>query len=117
MARRDTRSFGDTTTDTFPKMGDDGLASVVNVSGQRSAYTMPQARKGPTSPDMGGGNGSARRSATEIHEAHGPTFRPVATSVYDTTEQPRAMRTMPSAVGCRDFWDARASNNEGQVIG
>lgn len=115
---RDTRSFGDTTTSTFPKMGDDGMAGVCNMSGDRSPYTMPQPRKGPMNDDIGGGNGSSRRSATEIHEANGPTFRPVATHGFapEYPDTGRAIRTVPSSMGSRDFWDARANSNEGQVI-
>lgn len=108
--------YTETTTDTFEKMGD--YDQVMNMSGQRSPYTMPQARKGPTSPDMGGGNGSARKGATLIHEAHGPAFTPVATR-GQAPEYPatgRAIRTVPSAVGNRDFWDRRADQG-GEVIG
>lgn len=106
------------TSSVFEKMGDGGYDQLMNMSGQRSPYTTPQARKGPTTPDMGGGNGSVRRGATEIHEAHGPTFRPVATRGFapEYPDTGRAVRTVPSAVGNHDFWDARASSNEGQVL-
>lgn len=105
-----------TVTDTFPKMGDDGLASVVNVSGQRSAYTMPEGRKGPAS-DNPPDSPAAHKGATLIHEAHGPTFRPVATRLPQQPDYPetgRAIRTVPSAIGNRDFWDQR---QDGQTIG
>ena len=104
------------TTSDFEKIGDAGYEQVMNMSGQRSPYTMPQARRGPTSPDQGGGNGSARRSPSLIHGAQGPTFRPVATKVQGSEypETGRALRTVPSAVGTRPFWDQR---QEGQVIG
>jgi hypothetical protein len=116
MGRKDTRSFSMTTTTQFPKMGDNGMADVVNMSGQRSPYTMPEARKGPTTPDMGGGGGSARRSPTMIHEANGPACTIVATR-GQAPEYPgtgRALRTMPSRAGVGDFWNQR---QEGQVIG
>lgn len=41
--RRDVRRYGDSTTDTFPKVGDDE-AQVVNVSGQRWPGAEMQAR-------------------------------------------------------------------------
>lgn len=93
---------------SFPKMGDDGMTGLVNVSGQRSPYTMPQARKGPTSPDMGGSPAS-HRGSTMLHEGNGPTFRPVASQVYATeyAATGRNTRMVPSAVGNRDFWAAR----------
>lgn len=117
MARRDTRSFGDTTTDTFPKMGDGFPGSLVNMSGQRSPYTTPVPRKGPASDDIGGG-GAGGLSHTMIHEAHGPAFRPVASRGWapEYPETGRAIRTVPSAVGNRDFWDRRGDTG-GQTIG
>ena len=116
--RKDTRSYGDSTTTDFPKVGD-VVAHCVNMSGQRSPYTIPQARKGPTSPDMGGGNGSARRSPSLIHDAQGPTLRPVATRGFapEYPETTRAIRTVPSAIGVRGFWQSRADSNMGDVIG
>lgn len=107
-----------TSTSSFEKMGDSGYEGLMNMSGQRSPYTMPQARSGPTTPDMGGEN-KANRSATMIHEAHGPTFRPVASQSYQSEypETGRSMRTVPSAVGNRDFWAARGNSNQGETIG
>lgn len=107
-----------TTTSEFPKMGDDGMAGVVNMSGQRSPYTQERPRSGPTTPDMGG-SPAGGRSSTMIHEAHGPTFRPVASKVQGS-EYPdtgRGMRTVASSVGNRDFWASRAGSNEGEIIG
>lgn len=116
--RKDTRAFSDTSTSTFPKMGDDGMASVVNMSGNRSAYTMPVGRKGPMNDDIGGGNGSARRSASMIHEANGPACTIVATrgQAPEYPDTGRALRTVPSRAGVGDFWTSRASSNEGNVI-
>jgi hypothetical protein len=102
-----------TSTDTFPKMGDDGMAGLVNVSGQRSPYTTERPRGGPTSDDMGGG-GAGGLSHTMIHEAHGPTFRPMMTRGWgpEYPDTGRGLRTVPSSVGNRDFWDARARAGE-----
>jgi hypothetical protein len=106
-----------TETSSFPKMGDDGYAGLVNMSGDRSAYTTAIPRKGPTTPDMGGG-GAGGRGSTMIHEAHGPQFKPVASRVsqeeYPGTE--RAIRTVPSAVGNRDFWTSRGTNGSGYDV-
>lgn len=106
-----------TSTDSFPKMGDDGMASLVNMSGQRSPYTMPVSRKGPTSPDTGG-SPAARKGSTMIHEANGPAFRPMMTRGWapEYPDTGRAMRTMPSAMGNRDFWNARAQSYEGEAL-
>ena len=97
-----------TVTSDFPKMGDDGYAGLVNMSGARSPYTMPQGRKGPTTPDQGGSPAGGRGS-TMLHEGMGPQFRPVASSVYatDYAATGRAIRTVPSRAGVGDFWAAR----------
>ena len=113
MAR--SKGISQTTTTTFEKVG--SYDSVVNMSGQRSPYTMPEGRKGPTSPDMGGGNGSARRSATMIHEANGPACTVTATRGFapEYPETGRAFRTVPSRAGVGDFWDQRQANG-GQTL-
>jgi hypothetical protein len=115
MARKS--GFSATTTTSFPTVG--SYDHVMNMSGQRSPYTIPEARKGPTTPDMGGGNGSARRSPSVIRNAQGPTLRPVATRGFapEYPETGRAFRTVPSAIGVRGFWQSRAESNDGQVIG
>lgn len=107
--------YTETTTDAFEKVGD--YDNVMNMSGQRSPYTMPEARKGPMNDDIGGG-GAGGLGHTMIHEAHGPTFRPVATRGWaaDYAATGRAIHTVPSAVGNRDFWDRRADQG-GEVIG
>lgn len=97
-------------TSTFPKMGDDGYTSLINVSGDRSPYTRAVPRSGPTTPDLGGSPAGGRGSSM-IHEAHGPQFRPVASKVQgpDYAATGRNVRAVPSAVGNRDFWDSRNS--------
>ena len=107
-----------TSTSSFEKMGDSGYEGLMNMSGERSPYTMPQARKGPTTPDMGGSPAGGRGSSM-IHEAHGPTFRPVASQSYapEYPETGRGMRTVASSVGNRDFWASRAGDNAGETIG
>lgn len=105
-----------TITTQFEKIGDQGFEQVMNMSGQRSPYTMPRGRMGPTQPDLGGGNGSSRKSATLIKEAHGPTFTPVASRTFaaDYPETGRGIRVMPSRTGLGDFWNQR---QDGQTIG
>ena len=105
-----------TVTSAFEKIGDAGYQQVMNMSGNRSPYTTPVGRQGPTSPDLGGGNGCSRKGATLINEAHGPTFRPVASHAYGSEypETGRSVHTMPSRVGQKDFWDQR---QDGRTIG
>ena len=100
-----------TTVSSFPKMGDDGYQGLVNMSGDRSAYTTPVARKGPTTPDMGGGNAGGRSNGGVLHEGMGPTFRPVASSAYapEYPETGRNIRPIPSSANRNDFWTARAA--------
>lgn len=106
-----------TASSDFPKMGETAYDGLMNMSGQRSPYTIPQARKGPTSPDTGGENKS-NRSAAMLHEGMGPTFRPVASKVQGSEypETGRGMRTVPSSVGNRDFWASRG-DYAGETIG
>lgn len=117
--RRDTRSYSDTETSTFAKMGDEELTShLVNVSGNRSPYTMPVGRKGPkTDQDQGVGT-AAHRSQNLIHEANGPQAKVVATIDYSNAPEKsstgRGMRTVPSKAGISDF---SSPSSEGQVIG
>jgi hypothetical protein len=106
-----------TQTDVFPKMGDDGYSGLVNMSGNRSPYTTPVARKGPTTPDMGGGGAGGRSNGGVLHEGMGPQFRPVASRVYAPEYPPtgRSIRPVPSRAGRGDFWTARAAAGEGNV--
>jgi hypothetical protein len=117
--RKDTRSYGSGETTSFPKMGDEFLtAHLVNVSGNRSPYTMPVAKKSTTS-DQGPLGGKANRSAKLIKEANGPACTPVQTINYSNAPEMknvgRGMRTVPSKAGNGDFYGAGDSN--GQVIG
>lgn len=120
--RQDTRSFGDTESSTFPKMGDDYLTDhLVNVSGNRSPYTMPVARKGPKQDNDVNVGTKKNRSASLIHEANGPACTIVAKICYpnapEHNQTQRGLKTVPSSVGNRDFWGARASDNGGECIG
>ncbi len=101
-------------------MGDEELTShLVNVSGNRSPYTMPVQKKGPTNdgdPSMGTANA---RSANLIHEANGPRCRTVETINYENSPEKNAtgrnLRIMPSKAGIQDF--NGAGNSEGPAIG
>jgi hypothetical protein len=107
-----------TETSSFPKMGDEGYAGLMNMSGDRSAYTTPVARKGPTTPDQGGGNAGGRSNGGMLHEGMGAGFRPVASRVY-APEYPatgRNIRTVPSAANRSDFWTARGTNGSGYDV-
>ncbi len=107
-----------TSTSSFPTMGDSAYEGLVNMSGDRSPYTKLQAKHGPTVPDTGGSPAGGRGSSM-VHETMGPVFRPVASRSYapEYPETGRGMRTVPSSIGNRDFWAARAASNEGEVIG
>lgn len=103
----------------FPKMGEHPLeGSVVNMSGNRSPYTMPVERKGPSAD--GEAEPAGKRGVTmATGERNGPCFRPQATICYPNAPESgstgRGMRTVPSRTGNQDFWDNRASQS-GEVI-
>lgn len=101
---------------TFPKMGEEPLTSnIVNVSGNRSPYTQTVAKRGPAG-DSESEPASVRGHISMDGEHNGPTFRPVATLPFQPDPSTgRGMRTVPSSLGNRDFWDRRADES-GQVI-
>ena len=103
-----------TVTDHFPTMGEGGYDQVMNMSGQRSPYTIERPKAGPTQPDMGGGNAGGRSLGPTLKEGMGPQFRPVATRGWAAPDSrtERNVRVVPSSVGNRDFWDARARAGE-----
>jgi hypothetical protein len=106
-----------TSTSSFPKMGESGYEGLVNMSGDRSPYTKDQPRHGPTMPDTGGSPAGGRGSGM-VHDTYGPAFRPVASRSFapEYPETGRGMRTVPSAIGNRDFWAARAENGAGYDV-
>jgi hypothetical protein len=107
-----------TSTSSFPTMGDSGYEGLVNMSGQRSPYTREQPKHGPTTPDTGGSPAGGRPAGAMVQGTYGPAFRPVASMAYGTQypETGRGMRVVPSAIGSRDFWAARASNGAGYDV-
>lgn len=118
--RQDKRAFGDTDTTSFPKMGDDYVTDhLVNISGDRSPYTMPVAKK-QTTTDQGPLGGKANRSASLIHEANGPACTPIARISYpnapEASNTQRGMRTMPSKAGVGDFVVAAGRDNAGNRV-
>lgn len=103
--------MADNITTSFPKMGDDGIPdSVVNMSGDRSAYTKLVGRKTE-------GRGASptgvkkNRGKSMIHEANGPQFRPTTTlyvqNAATASDTQRNTRIMKPAMGDRDFWSKR----------
>lgn len=104
----------ESTTSSFPKMGDEGIPhSVVNLSGQRSPYTMPGKGRGSVSTDKDPGAGTkANRSASLIKEAQGPVCKPQQKISFPNSPEAskiqRNVRTVPSSIGNRDFWAKRA---------
>ena len=119
--RQDTRSFGDSAASAFPKMGDSYLTDhLINVSGNRSPYTMPTQKKGPKQDNDPNVGTAAKRKGYEIKEANGPACTPVARICYpnapEHNQTQRAMRTVPSKAGLGDFHLARGRDNAGETI-
>lgn len=110
----------DSVTTEFPKMGDEGIpSSVCNLSGQRSPYTMPVAKKyAPSGRDPGVGT-KKNKGRTLIKEAQGPRGVPVQTIVYPNAPDgaqgggQKRTYTVKSALGDRDFFKSRASYRQG----
>lgn len=93
------------TTTSFEKMGDSIVSHVLNLSGQRSSYTMSVPKKsGGKSVQT---SGKANRSATMIHEANGPKCHVVATlykaNAVQANDVTRGIRLLKPAKGDRDF--------------
>ena len=120
MADAYTRPYGDATSSNFPKMGEHPLeGTIVNTSGDRSAYTQSVAR--PTQGDALATGGTAIRGASSMSGEHnGPRFAPVTTISYpnspEASQTGRGLRPVPSSVGNRDFWQSRQENYGGEVI-
>ena len=118
--RQDTRSYGDSETTHFVKMGEDYVTDhLINASGNRSPYTLPVAKKATTT-DQGPLGAKANRSASLIREANGPACTPVARISYpnspEASQTQRGMRTIPSKAGLGDFVVARGRDNAGNRI-
>lgn len=112
------------TTSKFPKMGEHPLeGSIINMSGQRSPYTMPVERKGASGDPLATGGTSVRGVGPDATGEHsGPCFTPQTTICFpnspEASKTGRGMRTIPSVAsktGNGDFWNDRASQS-GQVI-
>lgn len=111
--------MADNATSNFPKMGESALEDFVNTSGNRSPYTMPVGRKGP-SGDSENEPASVRPvGSVATGEHNGPRFAPVTTIDFpnapEHVQTGRALKRVPSSVGNRDFWDSRSSQS-GVVI-
>lgn len=114
--------MSNTAKSVFPKMGDEPLVgSIVNISGQRSPYTMMQPRDagGATADVLATGTNGHRGQIMMSGEHPGPTFRPMTTISYPNAPEARntgrGMRILRPSIGNRDFWDTRALQS-GQVI-
>jgi hypothetical protein len=87
--RRDVRRYGDSTTSTFPKAGDDE-AQVASVSGDPSPNTQAVRRPRTASVTPPGGP-AGRRTQVEIDATTGQE--------YGEATQARARETWAAAVG------------------
>ena len=96
-----------TTTDSFPKAGDDE-AQVVNVSGAPSPNTLPADRKagGPTSAELGSDDKS-NRTPVEIDAESG--------QLYDSGTQARARQVWSKAAD--QLGDPRSRTLLGNILG
>lgn len=113
--------MADNAVSSFPKMGEHPLeGTIVNTSGNRSPYTQTQAKKGPSGDALAIGGTAVRGVGSDATGEHsGPCFRPQTTVYFpnspEASKTGRALRTVPSALGNRDFWDSRTSQS-GAVI-
>ena len=112
MADAYTRPYGDATSSSFPKMGENPMVgTLVNVSGDRSSYTHPRGKGGPSGDSETEPSSVRLVGSTATGENAGPRFAPVTTIYYPNTPEAsqtgRGLRTVPSAIGNRDFWDSR----------
>lgn len=108
------------TQSNFPKMGEHPLeGSLINTSGNRSPYTTPRPKGGPSGDSESEPSNHRGAGSMATGEHNGPTFRPVTTlyqqNAAEASATQRAVRTVPSSLGNRDFWDDRASQS-GEVI-
>lgn len=117
MADVYTRPYGDAVSSNFPKMGEHPLeGSIVNTSGNRSPYTHPRPEYAPTGGQDAASAGGRGVGPMATGENAGPRFAPVTTISYpnspEASETGRALRTVRSAIGNRDFWDKRYASGE-----
>jgi hypothetical protein len=116
-----TRPYGDAVQSNFPKMGEHPLVgTLVNTSGDRSAYTTSRPRPAQGDAIATGGTAIRGVGGDATGEHSGPVFSPQTTISYpnspEASQTGRGLRTIPSVAaktGNGDFWDNRA---QGPVI-
>lgn len=110
-----TRSYGDATQTSFPKMGEHPLVgTLVNISGDRSPYTTSRPKAASGDAIATGGTAIRGVGGNATGEHSGPVFAPqTAISFANSSEASqtgRGLRTIPSVAsksGNGDFWDKR----------
>lgn len=108
----------ETTTTQFEVMGDSGIPkSVCNLSGQRSRYTMQGKGVGSVTSDADPAIGTkANRRGREIKDANGPSCKIQAKISFPNSPEAsntgRNVKTVPSAIGNRDFWQKRSEGGK-----
>jgi len=95
-------------------MGEHGIPdSYINMSGERSPYTKAVPKGGAKGPADTGVQGGPRAQSVVGTETNGPLSAPQTTlygkNAAEATDKPRNVRLVRSAIGNRDFWDARAT--------
>lgn len=90
----------------FPTQGQ--VAAPVNASGAPSAHTTPVAKGGSAGGMLDGATANHRQG---VLEPHGASFKITATlykqNAAEASATQRNVRTVPSAIGNRDFWASR----------
>lgn len=105
----------------FPKMGDEWITkNLINCSGDRSPYTITVGKKTEGRGASPTGVKKNRNNNGMIHEANGPTFRPVTTlykqNAAEASATQRNTKLVPNAIGDRDFWAARQYSQGNGVV-
>jgi len=97
-------------TSNFPKVGDEGYQSVVNVSGRRSRNTILQARGRSGGADIPGAGDNSHRQPHEAGAQPVKTEFPTRWPANAACAQDlgRMVIPAPSAVGNKAFWDQRS---------
>ena len=113
--------MADNATSSFPKMGMDWMSGgVVNISGQRTPYTMPGVKEGfgknASPPNSARPNRS--QNSYKIQDANGPRCRIVEKIAYAHVgaEAGKVYRNVKRVQGGSQFYSARAAaGNTGNV--
>jgi hypothetical protein len=110
-------TMADNATSSFPTMGESLIGQIVNISGDRTPYTKPMAKKGFGKSGTGDPGRKANRGRSMIRNANGPACHIVTTIAYPNSgEAGKTFRNMKRVTGGNQFYSARAAaSNTGNV--